>query len=63
MTYLAPPFKTPLGIYAQSMGKAIVDTQGRFSGYVIAIFEPDYFSDLLQAVGYAPDMRLGVVHG
>ena len=60
--YLSAPFKTPLGIWAQSVGKMIPDAQGRFAGYALAILDPEYFSLLLNSVRYAPDMQVTVIH-
>ena len=61
--YVSAPFKTPLGIWAISLGRVILDDQGRFNGYLLAIVDPDYFRLLLSSTLYAPDMRVSVVHG
>lgn len=61
--YISPPFKTPLGIFTTSFGKAIVGTDGRFDGYLLAILDPAYFGVLMQSLLYAHDMRLSVAHG
>jgi len=61
--YLSPPFKTPLGIWAQSIGKMLPDARGQFAGYALAILDPAYFSLLLDSVRYAPDLHAAVIHG
>lgn len=61
--YISPPFKTPLGIFTTSLGKAIVGADGQFDGYLLAILDPAYFGVLMQSLLYAPDMRLSVAHG
>lgn len=63
MLYISPPFKTPLGIFTTSLGKAIVSPDGRFNGYLLAILDPTYFGVLMESLLYAPDMRLSVAHG
>lgn len=61
--YVSAPFVTPMGVYAMSVGKAILDAQGQFKGYVLAILDPEYFRVLLESVLYQPDMRIAVIHG
>ncbi|MBS1138774.1 MAG: sensory box protein [Proteobacteria bacterium] len=61
--YISAPFTTPLGAYTISLGRAIVNTQGEFDGYLLAILAPDYFGVLMKSLLYAPDMRLSVTHG
>lgn len=63
MLYISPPFKTPLGVFTTSLGKAVVNAQGQFDGYVLAILDPEYFGVLMNSLIYAPDMRLAVIHG
>ena len=60
--YVSAPFKTPLGHWALSLGRVVVDDQGRFNGYVLAILDPEYFRLLLGTTVYAPDMRAAVIH-
>ena len=60
--YVSAPFKTPLGHWALSLGRVVVDDQGRFNGYVLAILDPEYFRLLLGTTVYAPDMRATVIH-
>ena len=60
--YVSAPFKTPLGAWALSLGRVVVDDQGRFNGYVLAILDPAYFRLLLSTTVYAPDMRAAVIH-
>ena len=61
--FLSPPFVTPHGVYTITAGKAVVDVRGHFAGYTIAAIDPDFFSELLRASSYAPDMRAMLVHG
>lgn len=61
--YLSPPFLTLSKKYAMSVAKVFIDDKGEFNGYIVAVFEPEYFGVLLRSLVYMPDMRLGVVHG
>ena len=61
--YVSAPFKTPLGIWTISLGRVILDDQGRFNGYLLAILDPDYFRLLINSTLYAPDMRVSLIHG
>ena len=63
MVYVSPPFLTPLGNWAISIGRAILDGQGAFDGYVLAIIDPDYFNTLLDSARYAPDITAAMIHG
>ena len=60
--YVSVPFRTPLGYWAVSLGRVVVDDQGHFNGYVLAILDPEYFRLLLSTTVYAPDMRATVIH-
>ncbi len=60
--FVSPPFKTPLGVYAMSLGKAILNDRGEFAGVVLAILDPEYFTTLLGSVRYAPDMWTSLAH-
>lgn len=61
--FISRPFTTPLGTYTVSLGKALLDGQGKFDGYLLAVLDPEYFSILFRSLIYAPDMRLSVAHG
>ncbi|MDV7394992.1 hypothetical protein RZS08_26640, partial [Arthrospira platensis SPKY1] len=50
--FVSPPFITPHAVYTVTLGKAVVDTEGRFAGYVIAALDPEYFDALLKASVY-----------
>ncbi|MGA8892323.1 MAG: PAS domain S-box protein [Anaeromyxobacteraceae bacterium] len=63
MTFVSPPFMTPLGNWALSLGRVILDERGGFDGYVLAIIDPEYFQLLLDSTRYAPDMVAAMVHG
>ncbi len=60
--YLSAPFVTPLGNWAMSLGAAVLDREGRFDGYLLAIVDPDYWGLLLDSTRYAPDMSVSVIH-
>jgi PAS domain S-box-containing protein len=59
---VSPPFRTPSGSYAISVARTRVDGQGRFSGVIQAILDPDYFLTLLESVRYASDMWTSLAH-
>jgi PAS domain S-box-containing protein len=61
--YVSPPWMTPLSNWAVSLGRAIVDRQGGFGGYVLAIVDPGYFSLLLESTRHTPDTATAVIHG
>ena len=61
--YVSPPFMTPLRNWALSLGRAVLDEQGRFDGYLLAIIDPEYFNLLLDSTRYAPDMSAALIHG
>jgi signal transduction histidine kinase/ActR/RegA family two-component response regulator len=61
--YVSPPFMTPLGNWALSFGRAVLDGRGAFDGYVLAIIDPEYFRLLLESTRYAPDMSTAMIHG
>jgi signal transduction histidine kinase/CheY-like chemotaxis protein len=61
--YVSPPFMTPLGNWALSLGRALLDPQGGFDGYVLAIIDPEYFQLLLDSTRYTADMATAMVHG
>ena len=61
--YVSPPFKTPLGTYAISVGKVIVDKAGRFDGVILATLDPEFFKSLVKSVRYANDVQASVIHG
>jgi signal transduction histidine kinase/CheY-like chemotaxis protein len=63
MLFLSPPFLTPLGTWALSLGKAVLDPRGGFDGYLLAIIDPEYFQLLLDSTRYAPDMAAAMIHG
>lgn len=61
--FISRPFTTPLGTYTVSLGRVMLDEQGKFAGYLLAVLDPKYFSILFRSLIYAPDMRLSVAHG
>ncbi|MEO0003852.1 MAG: hypothetical protein RLZZ22_1544 [Pseudomonadota bacterium] len=60
--YVSAPFVSPLKVHVMSVGRVLLDRQGRFDGYVLAILDPAYFSVLLDSVRYAPDMSSALIH-
>lgn len=63
LLHISGPFLTPLGLWSIALGRSIRDDQGNFAGCVLAIVDPEYFDELLSAVTYAPDVRVGLTHG
>jgi len=62
MLYVSEPFTTALGNYSIAVSKVILDERGAFSGLIVAILEPAYFSNTLRSVLYAPDMWASLEH-
>ena len=60
--HVSPPIKNALGAFAINLEKSLSDSQGRFSGLVMATLDPDYFSTLLGSVNYADDMWASLAH-
>ncbi len=61
--YVGPPFKTALGTTAMSLSRMVPDAQGGFAGVIVATVDPEELWMMLEAVRYAPDMRVGISHG
>ena len=61
--YVTPPFKTLPGTWGIALVRVILNSQGQFSGVVVATLNPEYFKVLLGSVQYAPDMRSCLAHG
>ncbi|MDD5286599.1 MAG: histidine kinase dimerization/phospho-acceptor domain-containing protein, partial [Desulfuromonadaceae bacterium] len=61
--FLAPPYKTVLGVWGMNMVRVIQGAKGEFDGIVIATLDPEYFTTLLGSVNYASDMWSAVAHG
>ena len=60
--YVSAPFMSPLKAYVMSVGRVLLDSQGRFDGYVLAVLDPGYFSVLFDSVRYASDIHLALLH-
>lgn len=60
--HLSPPFFTPLGSYAISLGLMIDDKQGKFDGYVLAVLDPDFFKILLESLVFSADVHASLIH-
>lgn len=56
------PFVTVLGVRTINVSRALLGPEGEFLGVVSAILDPAYFSPMLGAVLYAPDMWAHLVH-
>jgi PAS domain S-box-containing protein len=63
MLYVSPPFATPLGNWALSLGRVVLDDRGGFDGYVLAIIDPEYFNLVLDSTRHAPDVSAALIHG
>lgn len=61
--YVSPPFTTPLGNYATSVGKMIADENGHFAGYVLAILDTEYFGLLMRSSLFSEDVNAALIHG
>jgi diguanylate cyclase (GGDEF)-like protein/PAS domain S-box-containing protein len=61
--YVSQPFVTPHGVLTITLGKAVMDHGGNFTGYAVAALDPEYFNSLLKASLYAKDMRVLLIHG
>jgi PAS domain S-box-containing protein len=61
--HVSAPFRTVLDTFVISLFRCVRGPQGEFAGIVIVSVVPEYFSNLLDSVRYAPDMRAGIVHG
>lgn len=60
---VSQPYRTVLGVWAVTVSRAVVDSQGEVTGVVAATLSPDYFQTLMNNMGHAPDMRVGLIHG
>ena len=62
LLHVLAPAMSPLKTYVMSVGRVLLDSQGRFDGYLLAVLDPGYFSVLLDSVRYAPDMHGALIH-
>ncbi len=61
--YISQPFATPLSkVRTLSLGRAVIDAQGRFAGCVLAILDPESFAVLMQVTAYAPGVAVSLIH-
>jgi len=60
--YASEPFRTVLNAYGMQLTRVVVDSQGAFNGIVVVTLDADFFTTLLKAVSYAPDVRATLVH-
>ncbi|MEN9314869.1 MAG: hypothetical protein RIS35_1262 [Pseudomonadota bacterium] len=63
LLFVSPPFRTPMGVHTIALGRALLDAQGRFDGYLLAIADPAFVSELFESAVDAPDMRAALHHG
>jgi diguanylate cyclase (GGDEF)-like protein/PAS domain S-box-containing protein len=61
--HVSAPFKTVLDTFVISLYRIIPGPNGGFGGIVIVSVVPEYFSNLLDSVQYAPDLRTSIIHG
>jgi len=59
--YLAPPVPSALADKPMGVARITTGTQG-FQGAVVALLDPNYFSDILHTALYATDLRATIVH-
>ena len=63
MLYISQPFVTPLSkVRTVSLGRAVVDANGRFAGCVLAVLDPESFEVLMQVAAYAPGVAVTLIH-
>lgn len=60
---VSPPLLTPSGDTGVSLGKTLIDAEGRFRGYVVATIHPSFFFSVLDSIRYVDDVTSWVVHG
>lgn len=63
MLYITPPFVSTFGTFTINLGRMVSGPKGEFNGIVTAGLEPEFFSPLLGAIIYAPDMWAHLAHG
>ncbi len=60
---VSAPFQTVLNDFAFTLLRTTQGPSGEFSGIVVVTEVPAYFTNLLDSVRYAPDLRSAIVHG
>lgn len=60
-TYVAPVFKTPVGLSTTSIARQIIGVDGKFDGYVMAVLDPLYFRTLLRSALYDRDVDVSLL--
>ena len=60
---LTRPELDSAGVFSVSLTLAVPASAGSFSGFIVAMLDPQYFRVLLQSTVYSEDMRAGLVHG
>jgi len=63
MMYLSPPFTTSLDVFAMNLTRVLLDGKGNFSGILAVTLDPAYFSKILDAIRYKPDLWSALAHG
>ncbi len=60
--YISGPFETLFNTRAISLGRVILDAEGRFNGCIMALIGGEYFKPFLDGALYAPNMTVNLVH-
>ncbi len=60
---VCPSIHAVVGGWYLMLGRSIAASDGSFGGLVIATLEPEQLLPLLRSMRYAPDMRVGLMHG
>lgn len=60
---ISPPYTTALNVWAITLARVMVDTQGNFAGIVTATLDPEAFTTLLESVRYTSDVSVTLAHG
>jgi diguanylate cyclase (GGDEF)-like protein/hemerythrin-like metal-binding protein/PAS domain S-box-containing protein len=61
--FISPPFKNAIGEWVVHLSRAITAVDGSFAGVVTATLDPEFFRTLMNAVRYADNAWVRIVHG
>ncbi len=61
--YVPQPFEHSPGSWSLALGRATFDAQGRFSGIVMALLDPQDFRLMLETLSYRPEASASLAHG
>jgi PAS domain S-box-containing protein len=62
MFHISGPFTSRFGEYCISAGQLIAGRDGRITGCVLAVINPDYIGALFRSMHHAPDMSISLIH-